>query len=362
MPKSHFSKGRIAGMVTVIPPHKKSLDDELELYGNDRAQIERLKKIIGLNERHVADEKTTAADLCECAANSLLKDLHVNRAEIDGLIMVTQTPDYFQPSTAAYLHGALNLAENCAAFDVNLGCSGYVYGLWLAFMMVEAGSCEKVLLLAGDTMSKCVNPNDKSVAALFGDAGSATLIETHEVGSEAYFSLHTDGKGFRHIMIPAGAFRMPRDSTTSVSASDGNGNIRSLENLCMNSAEVFNFAIKVEPAAINEILELANKTEKDIDYIIFQQSNKYLVNNVVRRLKFPLEKAPCTNVGKYANQSSASIPAAICDSQHIRVSDGIKDVILSGFGVGLSWASCLVRLDNIHVRITGLNETSPACR
>jgi 3-oxoacyl-[acyl-carrier-protein] synthase-3 len=269
--------------------------------------------------------------------------------------MVTQTPDYFQPSTAAYLHGVLHLTENCAAFDVNLGCSGYVYGLWLAFMMVEAGSCENVLLLAGDTMSKCVNAKDKSVVALFGDAGSATLIERYEAGS-AFFSLHTDGKGFRHIMVPAGAFRLPKDTTTSISAVDDNGNSRSLENLSMNSAEVFNFAIKVEPAAINEILEFANKTEKDVDYIIFQQSNKYLINNIARRLKFPLEKAPCGTVAKYGNQSCASIPAAICDSMNIQVSNDVKTVILSGFGVGLSWASCLVRLDNIYVRLTGFTK------
>lgn len=357
MPRATFRNGRIAGIVTVIPPNRKRIDDEVDLYGGDRVQLEKLKRTIGLGERYVVDDKTTSADLCEDAANRLLDLIGADRGGIDAVVMVTQTPDYFQPATAAYLHGKLGLREDCAAFDVNLGCSGYVYGLWLAFLMVESGGCENVLLLAGDTMSRCVNPRDRAVAPLFGDAGSATLIRRSDTADPVYFCLHTDGKGYGHIIVPAGAFRMPKSEETSREFTDENGNVRCLENFAMNGAEVFNFSIKVEPVAIQEILEYSGRSKEAIDYIVFHQANRYIISNIVRRLKFPLEKAPCGTVEKYGNQSSASIPATICESLAGEIRDGRRTVILSGFGVGLSWASCLAELEGV---CCGLGTYQPA--
>jgi len=346
--RSRFFNGKITGIVTTIPQIKKCIDDDIDLYGGNVKQIERIKKTIGLKERYVVDEKTTSADLCEYAAKRLLNDIKINRKKIDALIFVTQTPDYFQPATAAYLHGQLDLPTYCTAFDVNLGCSGYVYGLWLAYMMIETKSCENVLLLAGDTISRCINPKDRSVALLFGDAGSATLIQKTEVENPTFFSLNTDGKGYDFLIIPAGAFRLPKSEYTAKEIMDNDGNIRSLENLYMNGAEIFNFSIKVEPAAIKEMLEFSQKTQKDIDYIIFHQANKYIISNITRRLDFPMEKVPCNTVEKYGNQSCASIPSTICDSIKDKIIHGKKTVIMSGFGVGLSWASCLTTLDKVY--------------
>ena len=348
MPQSSFSHARISGIVTTVGPIRKYIDDEIEAYGGDRRQLERIKKNIGLHQRHVVDEQTTAADLCQQAAQELLSGCALEPAAIDGLIFVTQTPDHFQPANAALLHGRLGLGKHAAAFDVNLGCSGWVYGLWLAYMMIEAGGCAKVLLLAGDTLSRCVNPGDRSVASLFGDAGSATLVEKTAVEQRSWFSLHTDGRGSDYVKVPAGAFRRRPDAETRLAVTDEEGNTRCPEDLYMDGAEVFNFSIKEEPPAIREILASSDHSIEDVDYVVFHQANKYIISNIARRLKLPLAKAPCDTVEKYGNQSCASIPGTICDALASDLEQKPLTVIMSGFGVGLSWASCLTRLDRLQ--------------
>jgi len=349
MPKTHFKKSFIRGIVTVVPSRVKSIDDEVELYGGNVEQIERIKKTIGLHERRVVEEDVTAGDLCEDAARSLLEKCGVEATEIDAVMMVTQTPDYFQPATACALHGKLGLKEDCAAFDVNLGCSGYVYALWLAGMMIETGSCKKVLVLAGDTISRCVHPRDRALAPLFGDAGSATLLSKADEERESWFSLKSDGSGYKNLIVPAGAFRQPTSEETRKEEADADGNIRSLEQLHMDGAEVFNFSIKVEPKAVREILEFSGKSMEEVDALVFHQANKYILSNIARRLKVPLEKVPLGTVEKYGNQSSASIPGTICDALGGRLLKEEMNLILSGFGVGLSWATCLLRVGELDV-------------
>ena len=348
MANTKFNRVKISGIVTVVPQIEKSIDDEIDLYGGNEKQIERIKKAIGLNKRLVTDGETTSVDLCHQAAMHLISGLSINKSEIDGLIFVTQTPDHFQPSNAAIMHGRLDLEKSCASFDVNLGCSGYVYGLWMAHMMISSGTCSKVLLLAGDTISKYVNPKDRSTAPLFGDAGSATLVEKTDKDSLSFFSLHTDGTGSDFIKVPAGGFRCPSNEATSIAIEDAEGNWRSQDDIYMNGGEVFNFSIKTEPAAINEILEYSEISIDEIDYVVFHQANKYIITNIARRIKLPLDKVPCDTVSKYGNQSSASIPSTINDALNQQVSESKQQLVLSGFGVGLSWASAVVNLESIY--------------
>jgi 3-oxoacyl-[acyl-carrier-protein] synthase-3 len=340
MPQAHFKSSCIKAISVATGEILRRIDDEAENFAGSVEQLERIKKTIGLNERRVASPGTTAADLCELAAVRLMEKTQLDRSKIDGLICVTQTPDHFQPCNAAILHGRLGLEKHCAAFDINLGCSGWVVGLYVAFLMVEAGGCERILLLAGDTMSKCVNPRDRAVAPLFGDAGSATLIERGATNS--WFSLHTNGKGSQFIQIPCGGFRAPSSPETKTEIADEDGNVRCGENLQMNGGEVFNFSIMEEPPAIREILEFSGKSIEEIDWIVFHQANKYIIGNIARRLKAPMEKVPCGTVEKFGNQSSASIPATICSEISEQVRGGMQRMIFSGFGVGLSWASCLI--------------------
>ena len=350
MAKSIFTKAKVSGIVTCVPQNHRFLEDEVDiLYGGDIKQVNRIKKSIGLNKRHIVeDENTTTSDLCEVAANKLLNEMKIDKSSIGAIIFVSQTPDYFQPATATYLQGKLALSQNCAAFDVNQGCTGYVYGLWLAHMMIETNSCEKVLVLAGDTLSRVVNPLDSNVAALFGDAGTATLVEKSDKEQKSYFTLHTNGAKFDTIIQPQGAFRKPTKDIIKDEKVFETSEKRSLNNLYMDGAEVFNFSIETEPKAIAEILELSNSTQEDIDYIVFHQANKYIISNIARRLKFPLEKAPSETTGKYGNQSSASIPCTICDAINEDVNTKKIKLVLSGFGVGLSWATCQLELDKIY--------------
>jgi 3-oxoacyl-[acyl-carrier-protein] synthase-3 len=349
VPKSKFTKAKISGIVTCIPENYRLLDEEVDaLYNGDLKKVNRIKRSIGLNKRHIVDKDTTTADLCEVAARNLLDGTRTKISDIDTIIVVTQTPDYFQPATAAYLHGRLGLSDNCAAFDVNQGCTGYIYGLWLAFMMIETKSCENVLLLAGDTISKVVSLNDPNVTPLFGDAGSATLIQKSDNIDYSFFILHVDGSKFDAIIQPKGAFRNPSLKQINDKRIFETSRIRSLQHLYMDGAEIFNFSIKTEPVAINEILEFSQTNIDAIDYIIFHQANKYIISNIARRLKLPLEKAPSDTTGKYGNQSSASIPCTICDAIRNKVITKKVNLILSGFGVGLSWGSCQLKLDKIY--------------
>lgn len=345
---SRFNNSKISGVVTVVPSTVCCIDDEIDLYGGNQKQIERIKRAVGLDKRHVTDTSTTTLDLCVDAAEKLISGLELDRECIDGVIFVTQTPDHVQPSNAAIAHGQLNLSTNAASFDVSLGCSGYVYGLWLAHMMIASHTCKKVLLLAGDTLSKCVNKRDRSTAPLFGDAGTATLVELSDVENLSYFSLHTNGAGAEHIIQPAGGFRKPKSLETSIETIDDNGNYRCEDDLAMNGGEVFNFSIKTEPVAITEILEYADQNIDTIDYVVFHQANKYIITNIAKRLKLSMDKVPCETVSKYGNQSSASIPCTINDALNEELLVQKKRVILSGFGVGLSWASAIVNLDNLY--------------
>ncbi|MGZ0708468.1 3-oxoacyl-[acyl-carrier-protein] synthase III C-terminal domain-containing protein [Coraliomargarita sp. W4R53] len=341
---------KITGIVTCVPPHEKSIDDELELFGGNVKQLERFKKTIGLSKRRVVDAQTTAVDLCEQAARHLIAESSVALAQIDALICVTQTPDYSQPCNAAVLHGRLGLSKDCASFDVSLGCSGYVYGLWLAHSLLASGACQRVLLVAGDTISRLVHAKDRAVAPLFGDGGSATFIEHASGAATAYFSLQTDGSGYDKLIVPAGGARQPRSAETAQVYEDESGNFRSPENLFMDGAEIFNFSISEEPKSVKDLLEYAAVNADAVDYFVFHQANRYILGNITKRLKLDPAKVPMQTVERYGNQSSASIPSAICGELSAALAErGSTQMLLSGFGVGLSWASALVEVSGLEV-------------
>jgi len=349
MAKSAFMQARVTGVVATVPPDERRIDDEVGFFGGNRKQIERLKKTIGLDRRRVVDEATTAADLCADAARRLLAKCGIGAADLDALIFVTQTPDYPQPCNAAVLHGWLGCPASCAALDVNLGCSGYVYGLWLAHMMIESGGCERVLLLAGDTVSRLAHPRDRAVAPVFGDGGSATLVERSDDARASWFCLETDGSGYDRLIVPAGGARRPKSPATAEVSEDEAGNLRSAENLFMDGAEIFNFSITVEPRAVREMAAFAGVELDAIDYFVFHQANRYILGNIAKRLKVDPGKVPMQTVERYGNQSSASIPCALCGELGETLREGrSRKLLLSGFGVGLSWGSCILRVDALR--------------
>ena len=197
---------RIAGIASAVPERTLTLEDDARIFGH--TEIERISQNIGVRSRHVVDGTTCTSDLCYAAATRLLDQLQWDRGSIEALIVVTQTPDYFMPATACVLQRRLELPTSCAAFDVNQGCAGYIYGLWLAAQLVRGG-CRRLLLLVGDTISRVISPRDRTVTSLFGDAGTATALEYAEDARPMYFELGTDGGGRDCLIVPAGAFRHP---------------------------------------------------------------------------------------------------------------------------------------------------------
>lgn len=342
-----FRNVRIAAIASVVGSDRKLVGENPSLFGADPKNLAKLKGLMGLDQRYVARPSTTAGDLCCQAAEGLLSENLSIPEEIGAVIMVTQTPDYVMPATAAVVHGKLGLPTHCAAFDVNLGCSGYVYGLWLAFQMVETRSANKVLLLAGDTMDRLASSRDKATGALFGDAGSATIIERTDRASHSYFSVGTDGKEYHHLMVPAGGFRHPKTDATCIEQTDSQGNQRSLEHLYMNGGAIFAFSTIKAPAEVKRILAAAGEEIANIDYLLFHQANKYIISTIMRSLQLPLSKTPYEVIEKYGNLSMASIPVSICEVLRDQIVRGRRRVILSGFGVGLSWATCLLDLENV---------------
>jgi 3-oxoacyl-[acyl-carrier-protein] synthase-3 len=251
---------------------------------------------------------------------------------IDGLIFVTQSPDYLLPSTACLIHRDLGLSPGCAAFDVGLGCSGYPYGVWLASMMLQSDGMKRVLVLHGETPSRFAEQSDRSVALLFGDAGSATAIESGCAGAGLprwWFSLNSDGQGYDDLIIRGGGFRdrFPTDRRQSF--------------VHMNGPGIFDFTIKRVPQLVEETLAASGMTEGDVDYYILHQSNRFIMNHLARKMKIPSEKIPLT-LGEFGNTGGPSVPLTITMGGLERAADQGLTLLLLGYGVGLSWGSALI--------------------
>ena len=333
---------RIAGIAASVPEDIRTVEDEAALFGLE--EMEKTAKSIGVRSRHIAPPHLCTSDLCHHAATKLLDELGWARDSVDGLIFVTQSPDYELPATACTLQSRLGLSERCAAFDVNMGCSGFVYGLWLGSQIVAGGGIKRLLLLAGDVSTRRLAPMDKSVKPLFGDAGTATAIEFSPDAAPMAFELGTDGSGFTSIIIPASGFRQPRSAETKRLSTGPDGIERSPENIYINGAEVFNFTIKRIPPLVEALMRNADKTREDYDFFVFHQANAFMLQHLAKRLKLPPEKFVLA-METVGNTSSASIPLAIVMSLREALAEQPRQMLLAGFGVGLSWAAASLTLD-----------------
>lgn len=329
------------GIATVVPPQENTVT----VIGGGK--IEELAKVTantGVMSRRIVSPEICTSDLCTKAAEILLKGTQCDPNSIDLLVFISQTADYILPATACSLHGRLGLAKHCAAFDINLGCSGYTYGLSLAAAYLQSGAASRVLLLVGDTISKIAGAEDRSVAYLFGDAGSATLLERNENAAPIHFVTGTDGAGAPHLQVAAGMFRSPSTEATRTATIREGGNIRSDEQLFMNGPEIFSFTLREIPSLIRTSLERAGWHIDQVDAIVMHQANRFMLEYLSKRMKLPPDKVVLA-LERYGNTSSASIPLAICDRLGERLASGPAKLLLAGFGVGFSWASAAIETD-----------------
>jgi 3-oxoacyl-[acyl-carrier-protein] synthase-3 len=303
----------------------------------------------GIRNRRVAPPGVCGSDLAFQSASELLQTRPELRERIDLLVHCTQSPDYLMPTTACLLQERLKLRKECAAFDINLGCSQYVYGLAVAHSMLASGVARCALVTTGDTMTHTIHLRDRAILPILGDAGSASLLAT--AGSAAAapgflgFELGTDGSGAKHLMIPASGFRQPRSAETAVEVTDADGNTRTAENLYMNGAAIFHFAITVVPATIQKLLAKLGLELDDLDLVLFHQANQYMLDYLHKKLKIPPEKAFCylENVG---NTSGSTLPVVLTEAiRHGRVKAGAL-VLMIAFGVGLSWGATVFRVSS----------------
>lgn len=312
-------------------------------------EIEKVIQSIGIEERRIADSGCCSSDLCCKAAEKLMHDNKIDPESIDALIFVSQTSDYHQPATAPILQHRLGSTKETLSFDINLACSGYVYGLSTAYAYANMGL--RVLLLVGETMSKMVSRHDKVNTPLFGDAGTATLIEQGEYG-ESVFSLHSDGSGAMVMNVPYGGFRNQSCEEGFKEEVDADDSIRTGEQFRMDGMDVFNFGMREEPKDIKKLLAECGMTMEQVDLLIYHQANKFMTDFFSKKLKVSTDKTPYS-IKRFGNTSSASIPLTIVTELKNGYSQR-EHTILSGFGAGLSWGS--VMLDLRQCKISDLIE------
>lgn len=305
----------------------------------------------GVEERRIADKDTCASDLCYDAAMNLLNKIGISPDEIDALIFISQTPDYRVPGTSIIMQDRLKLQKTTIAFDVNMTCSGYLYGLFLAYSLTNVPNIKNVLLLVGETLSKITSPKDNSIGLLLGDAGSATLITKNEKYCGSFFSLNTDGSNSEAVIIPGGGFRNMSSIETLKYKQYKDGSERNDEQINMDGMEVFSFAVSEMPKDVKRLLNFAKKEVTDIDKYVFHQANKYMMNIIAKKLKIDLSKM-LFSIQKYGNTSGVSIPLTISDQKSLINNN--EDFLLNAIGAGFSWGTVLLKL--VDCTILDVNE------
>jgi len=319
-------------------PEKIITNQQLE---NDfkRWDSEKIEAKLGIRNRHVVKDDETALDLAYNASLKTIKEYDKNK--IDFVILCTQSPDYFLPSGACILQNKLGLRTNIGAFDFNLGCSGYIYGLAIAKGLINNNLANSILLIMSETYSKHIHKKDLANLTIFGDGAASTIIEKSENEHILEFVFGTDGSGFENLIVKNGAFRKKYDPNAP-QISDNSGNIWTDNNLFMNGPEIFNFTIEKVPKLVDEILNKNEMTLNDIDFIIFHQANKYIIEYLRRKINIPKEKF-YSNMLDTGNTVSVTIPLALEYSINNKIIKRGDKVLLCGFGVGYSWGATIIK-------------------
>ncbi|MAZ93712.1 MAG: ketoacyl-ACP synthase III [Bacteroidales bacterium] len=333
----------LAGISACVPEKIFSNHDYDWISEKER---EVLIKTIGVSKKHHAKKGLTTSDLCYVAADRLLNELEWDRSDIDLLVFVSQSRDYIIPATAGLLQDKLGLSKSCIAFDVSLGCSGYVYGLSIVGSLMNNGAAKKALLLTGDISTLNTSYKDKSAYPIFGDAGTATALEFKHGHSPMLFNLQTDGNGYDAIIIPDGGIRNFVDAESLNYKKISEGIYRNNLNIILDGVKVFNFSLREVKPNVLALLQNGDIEIMDIDYFVFHQANRLMNETIRKQLKIPPEKVPYS-LKNYGNTSSASIPLTIVAEISNMVKNKSKTLLLSGFGVGLSWGSVIVETENV---------------
>lgn len=337
MPTSTLKNVRFSGMATCVP--KRVVSNLTDCRPEIRSERERLVRNIGIETRRMSQPWQCFSDLAFDATNALLERLQWKREDIDALIVVTQSPDYPIPATAIILQDRLGLSHATVAFDVNLGCSAYPFGINLLGSMIAAGGVKKGLLLVGDRSANLEDP-------IFSDSGTATALEFDENAAPMYFDLNSDGSGYRAIILPVGGQREPVAIQHLVPYRENEKDRwHQATDLQLDGPAVLSFSTQRVPPAVEKLIDYAGVSKDEIDYFVFHQANRMINETIRKKLGLPVEKVPST-LRDFGNTSGASLPVTMTARINKELESGRKRVVLCGFGIGLSWGGCLVDIEN----------------
>ncbi len=321
------------GPIAVYFPEKVETNEELAAEYPEW-HIDRIEPKTGIKKRHIAAEGELSSDLAVKAAEQLFEENDIDRSTIDYLLFCTQSPDYPLPTTACLLQDRLNLPTSIGAIDFNLGCSGYVYGLSLADGLIRSGAAKRVLFITAETYSKFIDPSDRSLRTIFGDAAAATLIEASDEPSLTHFQFGTDGSGADTLLATEGGFRPAED------AIQPRGRKRWPSNLYMDGASLMTFTVNAIPKVISQILTEASLEKDQIQYYLMHQATRKMLERLRTTCGVGEEKIPI-RLESIGNTVSCTLPVLIEDMRSDRLIDSERQSLLVGFGVGWSWAACV---------------------
>lgn len=302
--------------------------------------VEKIAEKVGVNKRHIAGNETISSMAIKAAENMFQENPAVKREDIDFVLVCTQSPDYFLPSTACIIQNALGIPKTCGAFDFNLGCSGYEYGLATAKGYIAARIAKNILLITAEAYNKHIHPRDKGNRTIFGDAATATLISTEGFAEIGDFVLGTDGSGAENLIVKTGGMACPEKNNDLVF--DESGNPRSSDFLYMNGSEIFSFTLRVVPKMVKQTLEKNGLDKDDINLFVFHQANSFMLSHLRKKLKISEDKF-FINMAEIGNTVSSTIPIALKDAQDAGLLKG--NILIAGFGVGLSWGACTLKIN-----------------
>lgn len=343
-----FKNKRISGILTILPKKAVKFEDEMANYSFSPAKCMKLKLAMGYNEHRIAAPGQTSYDFCQFGLQYLFDNNLLKPEQIDALLFVSQSPDYFMPPTSNLLHGHFGLRQDCLCMDINQGCAGFELGMIQACLLLDQPAVKKVVLLNADVLSPKVSPRDRNSKPLIGDAAAITIVEQCETENPIYANIKMDGTGAMVLNIPAGGFRMPSTPETAVMVQDSAGNFRSKDNLVMQGDDVFNFVQREVPPMIEHLYEQSGVDRNEVDWYMFHQPNKFMLNKLADKLGIPHEKMPANIVENFGNASGVTVPTCISYNLGDQLVNGKMRLCMAGFGVGLTWSSIMMEMGDLQ--------------
>ncbi|MFD0765443.1 3-oxoacyl-ACP synthase III family protein [Mucilaginibacter lutimaris] len=341
----HIKNVAIKGVAACVP---QTIEENTAITNIGANDVEKLIKTTGVERRRIVKAGTCTSDLCFKAAEKLIEELGWDKKDIDGLVFVTQTPDYILPASSCILQSRLGLSTECFTLDISLGCSGFVYGISTLAGYMQSGMIKKALLLAGDTSSMTSSKSDKSTYPLFGDAGTATALEFVDGNDGMKFHLGTDGAGYQAIIINDGGYRNRFNERSLQQNTITEGINRNNLELMLDGMDVFSFGISKAPETVRALVEKFNIDIAQVDHVYFHQANLMMNERIRKKLQLPENKVPLS-LKNFGNTSSATIPLTMVTETADSLRNGENEIIACGFGVGLSWASLICKTNRLVI-------------